>query len=107
MACDVLEKTDYDADTFNMDFTSKLPSGVTLAVTAPTVTFLLEDESTPPAGTAPTASNFVLDTTAKIWQFDVAGGTLGVNYIVRVQATRSDGLQIEGNGILQIRIPCP
>lgn len=104
----VLEKTDYDTDSYLMDFSDKVPAGITLKSSPdPTVEWLLFDGSAPVSG-APSAEagTFILDgATSLIWQFDVSGGTLGVNYIVRVKAVRNDNLPVEGNGILIVRLP--
>jgi len=106
LECDVLEKVDYDLDLFDMDFSDKLRSGITLQVGDPTVTWLFEDGTTPAAGTEPVAANFVRNGGNTIWQFEVSGGTNGVAYVVRVQAVGSDGRAIEGNGILKVGVPC-
>lgn len=113
MSCDVLEKTDLDADLFNMDFTNKLPPDVLLVNTlsddppvTPTVTWLYADGSSVAAADRPATANFSLSPSMKSWQFSITGGTLGRMYMVRVVVKKTDGRDIEGNGILRIRIPC-
>jgi len=105
--CQVAEKTDLDEDVFDMDFTNKLPSGVTLAASPdPTVTFLYPDGTAVDSGDLPAVSNYALDGDAKIWQMRITGGTNGKTYVIRVVAVKSDGLDVEGNGILRVRVPC-
>lgn len=86
-----------------MDFASRLPDGVVLVDAVPTVEFLLINGNAAP--TPPTTSDFVLDAAKKVWQFKVVGGVNGTDYVVRVKAMRSDNIPIEGDGVLQVRIP--
>lgn len=101
MACKTLEKTPWEQPIAHMDFTKRLPTGVTITTVDEVGSVLLDGPAGAVSVTAPS-----LDPTGKILQVTLAGGTEDSEHYVYARTTWSDGQKREGTGKIKVRTPC-